>query len=91
MLPLANYSRLVALHRPAWQAGPRSRGSPLGPEGEAVVYFRDAKEAAQRARALLCDSSERMRLAAGLHRCIVGGAHTYAHRLATMLGIASGR
>ena len=63
----------------------------FGPEGEAVVYFRDAKEAAQRAHALLCDSSERKRLAAGLHRCIVGGAHTYAHRLATMLGIASGR
>jgi len=61
----------------------------FGPEGEAVVYFRDAKEAAQRARGLLRDSSERKRLAAGLHRCIVGGAHTYAHRLATMLGVAS--
>jgi spore maturation protein CgeB len=63
----------------------------FGPEGEAVVYFRDAKEAAQRARALLCDSSERKRLAADLHRHIVAGAHTYAHRLATMLGIAKGR
>ena len=63
----------------------------FGLEGEAVVYFRDAKEAAQRARRLLCDSSERKRLAAGLHRCIAGGAHTYANRLATMLGIASGR
>jgi spore maturation protein CgeB len=63
----------------------------FGPEGEAVVYFCDAKEAAQRARALLCDLSERKRLTAGLHRRIVGGAHTYAHRLATMLGIASGR
>jgi spore maturation protein CgeB len=60
----------------------------FGPEGEAVVYFRDAKEAAKRARALLCDLSERKRLAAALHRCIVAGAHTYAHRLATMLGIA---
>lgn len=63
----------------------------FGPEGEAVVYFRDAKEAAKRARALLCDSSERKRLAASLHRRIVCGAHTYAHRLATMLGFASGR
>jgi spore maturation protein CgeB len=63
----------------------------FGPEGEAVVYFRDAKDAAQRARALICDASERKRLAANLHRCIVGGSHTYAHRLATMLGIASGR
>ena len=63
----------------------------FGPEGEAVVYFRDAKEAAQRARALLCNSSERKRLAASLHRCILGGAHTYAHRLATMLEVASRR
>jgi spore maturation protein CgeB len=63
----------------------------FGPQGEVVVYFRDAKEAAQRARTLLCDLSERKRLAAGVHRRIVGGAHTYAHRLATMLGIATGR
>jgi spore maturation protein CgeB len=63
----------------------------FGPEGEAVIYFRDAKEAAQRARALLRDSFERKRLAAVLHRRIVGGAHTYAHRLATMLGIANVR
>ena len=28
-----------------------------GPEGEVVIYFRDAKEAAQRACALPCDSS----------------------------------
>jgi spore maturation protein CgeB len=62
----------------------------FGPEGEAVVYFRDAKEAARRVRALLCDSSERKRLAASLHRCIVGGAHTYGHRLKTMLRIANG-
>jgi spore maturation protein CgeB len=62
----------------------------FGPEGEAVVYFRDAKEAARRARALLSDCSERKRLAASLHRCIVGGAHTYAHRLKTMLRIAKG-
>src|SRR5262249_29660476 len=37
----------------------------FGPEGQAVVYFRGAKEAAHRARALLRDSSERKRLAAG--------------------------
>jgi len=63
----------------------------FGPEGEAVVYFRDGTEAAKRAHALLCDSSERKRLAAGLHRRIVAGAHTYAHRLATMLGMAKGK
>jgi spore maturation protein CgeB len=62
----------------------------FGPEGEAVIYFRDAKEAALRARALLPDLPERKRLAARLHRRIAGGTHTYAHRLATMLGIASG-
>jgi spore maturation protein CgeB len=63
----------------------------LGPEGEGVVYFRDAKDAAQRANTLLCDRSERKRLAADLHRRISGGAHTYSHRLRTMLRIASGR
>src|SRR5262249_52481194 len=63
----------------------------FGPEGEAVVYFRDAKEAAQRARVLVCDSSERKRLAEGLHRCIIGGLHTYADRLATMLRIAQSK
>ena len=62
----------------------------FGREDEAVVYFRDAKEAAQRARELLCDSSERWRLAVNLHRRIVGSAHTYAHRLSTMLRVASG-
>jgi spore maturation protein CgeB len=62
----------------------------FGPEGEAVVYFRHAEEAATHARALLCNLSERKRLAASLHRRIVGGAHTYAHRLATMLGMANG-
>jgi spore maturation protein CgeB len=60
----------------------------FGTEGEAVVYFRDAKEAAERACVLLRDPLERKRLAAGLHRRIVSGAHTYAHRLATMLVIA---
>jgi spore maturation protein CgeB len=62
-----------------------------GPEDEAVIYFRDAKEAAQRACALPCDSSERKRLSVCLRRRIAGGAHTYAHRLRTMLRIASGR
>jgi spore maturation protein CgeB len=62
----------------------------FGPDGEAVIYFRDAKEAALRARALRRDLPERKRLAARLHRRIAGGTHTYAHRLATMLGIASG-
>jgi hypothetical protein len=61
----------------------------FGPEAEAVIYFGDAKEAAQRAGAALCDSSERKRLSVCLQRRIAGGAHTYAHR--TMLRIANGR
>jgi spore maturation protein CgeB len=63
----------------------------FGPEDEAVVYFSDAKEAGQRARALLADSSQRERLATSLHRRIVRGAHTYAHRLAAILDIATSR
>jgi spore maturation protein CgeB len=63
----------------------------FGPEGEATVYFRNAKEATECARVLLCNPSERKRLAAALHRRIVGGAHTYADRLATILGIAGGK
>ena len=63
----------------------------FGPEAEAVIYFRDAKEAAQRAGTLLCDSSERKRLSVCLQRRSACGAHTYAHRLGTMLRIASGR
>ena len=55
----------------------------FGPEAETVIYFRDAKEAAQRACALLCDSSERKRLSVCLQRRI-SGAHTYAHRLRTI-------
>jgi spore maturation protein CgeB len=63
----------------------------FGPEGEATIYFRNAKEAAERARELLCNPSERKRLAAALHRRIVGGAHTYADRLATILSIVGGK
>jgi spore maturation protein CgeB len=63
----------------------------FGPEGEAALYFRNASEAAERTRALLCNSVERKRLAVGLRRRIVGGAHTYADRLAKMLEIAGCR
>jgi spore maturation protein CgeB len=63
----------------------------FGPDGEAAHYFRNASEAAERTRALLYNSVERKRLAVGLHRRIVGGAHTYADRLAKMLEIAGCR
>jgi spore maturation protein CgeB len=61
----------------------------FGPEGDAVVYFRNPQDAAQRARALLSDSSERERLATCLHRRILSGAHTYTHRLVTMFKIGN--
>jgi spore maturation protein CgeB len=61
----------------------------FGPDGDAVIYFRNPQEAAQRARTLLSDLSERQRLASGLYRRIVSGAHTYTHRLATMFKVAS--
>ena len=61
----------------------------FGPEGEATVYFRNAKEASECTRALLCRSAERRRLAGGSHRRIVGGAHSCVDRLAAMLEIAA--
>lgn len=61
----------------------------FGPEGEAALYFRNAREAAERTHALLLSSADRKRLAAGLHRRIMSGSHTYADRLAKMLDIAS--
>ena len=61
----------------------------FGPDGDAVVYFRNPQEAAQRAHTLLSDSSERERLTSCLHHRIVDGAHTYTHRLATMFKVAS--
>ena len=61
------------------------------PEGEATVYFRNAKEASECTQALLCGPAERRRLARGSHRSIVGGAYTHAHRLGTMREVASRR
>lgn len=57
----------------------------FGPDGDAVIYFRDPIQAAQRARDLLSDSRERERLAARLYRRIADGSHTYTDRLVAML------
>ena len=61
----------------------------FGPDGDAVVYFRNPREAAERAKLLLANASERLRLARCLHRRIADGRNTYTHRLATMLTIAA--
>lgn len=63
----------------------------FGPDGDAVVYFRNPREAAERAKALLYDLPERKRLARRLHDRIVGGRNTYTHRLAAMLKVAVGQ
>ena len=61
----------------------------FGPDGEAVVYFRGADEAAVRARALLADAAERARLSQAVRRRIAAGGHTYRDRLNTMLAVAN--
>jgi spore maturation protein CgeB len=61
----------------------------FGDDGEAVVYFRNPREAAERARALLTNPAERARLSAAVHERIVShGAHTYRDRLAAIFGAA---
>ena len=63
----------------------------FGPDGQAVVYFRTAEEAAERARGLLADKNERARLSMAARRCVVTGGHTYSDRLNAMLAVARGR
>jgi spore maturation protein CgeB len=62
----------------------------FGDDGEAVVYFRSAREAADRARSLLGDSAERARLSIAIKARISGGGHTYRDRLLSMLRSALG-
>lgn len=57
----------------------------FGVDGEAVIYFRGPREAADLARALLADSAERARLSETVRARILGGAHTYRDRLMSML------
>ncbi len=61
----------------------------LGPDGEAVVYFSTAREAAERARLLLADPAERARLSAAVRTRISRGAHTYRDRLVSILKAAA--
>jgi spore maturation protein CgeB len=57
----------------------------FGEDGEAVTYFRSARQAAERARVLLDNPGERARLSAALRARIARGRHTYRDRLSTML------
>lgn len=61
----------------------------FGEDGEAVVYFRSPREAAERARSLLADPAERARLSAVVRARISRGAHTYPDRLVSMLEAAT--
>jgi hypothetical protein len=61
----------------------------FGPDREAVVYFRTPREAAERARALLADPAERLRLSAAVWARVLRGAHTYRDRLTSILEVAA--
>lgn len=60
----------------------------FGRDGEAVLYFRTAREAAVQARALIANPTERARLSASVRARILAGRHTYRDRLASMLEAA---
>jgi len=58
----------------------------FGREGECVMYFSSPREAVDRVKWLLAHPAERDRMAAAGRALIAGGRHTYADRLATILG-----
>lgn len=57
----------------------------FGPDGEAVVYFRDSDDMVERVDRLLADEKTRRSLAANAHDLICGNQNTYADRLRSML------
>jgi spore maturation protein CgeB len=56
----------------------------FGNDMERVAFFRDAPEGIAKARALLADPAERLRLARSVRSFIRAGDHTYRHRLLTL-------
>jgi spore maturation protein CgeB len=60
----------------------------FGPDGVCVLYFRSPSEAAERIRQLLGNTALRNSLASAVSERIVGGGHTYTHRLNSMLEAA---
>jgi hypothetical protein len=63
----------------------------FGEDGESVVYFRDPRDAAERAERLIGDTAGRARLAAALRARMEGAGHAYKDRLRRMLEIAGDR
>jgi hypothetical protein len=61
----------------------------FGRDREAVVYFDGAGDVVDAARWILARPDERDRLVGQASALIVGGRHTYADRLAVMLGAAA--
>lgn len=61
----------------------------FGDDGQCVAYFRTAREAAERANALVSDDGERTRLSSALRARMAGAHHTYRDRLQQMLKIAA--
>ena len=62
----------------------------FGPDGEAVVYFRNAQEAGTRTKSLLGDAAERARLSSAVFARISAAQNTYLDRLLAMLEAAAG-
>jgi hypothetical protein len=61
----------------------------FGPDGESVLYFRNAREAAEYASLLLAKPAERARLSTALRARVGVPKNTYRARLLTMLEAAS--
>jgi spore maturation protein CgeB len=59
----------------------------FGRDGEAVVYFRSAEDAARRAGDLLRDDDRRRRLSEAARHLVASGRHTYRDRLGAMLSL----
>ena len=61
----------------------------FGPEGEAVLYFATASEAAQKVEWALENPKDRRRMAAAAHELVRRGNHTYRHRLESLLDLVT--
>jgi spore maturation protein CgeB len=60
----------------------------FGHDDHAVRYFKTVDDLVQQARALVADAAARLRLSTRLRERMIGGDHTYASRLATMLKLS---
>jgi spore maturation protein CgeB len=60
----------------------------FGPEGQAVMYFRNEVEMVDKLRWLLEHKADRQRLQDAARRLVTQGRHTYQDRLQAMLAAA---